>query len=390
MNDKRYYWLKLEENYFDLKVQKALRKLPSGADMLICYLKMQLKYLNKGGLIEYQGIYDNLIEEISLDIDEDIDIVKMTIAILIKWNVIEEENDNLYLSEMQNRIGSKTDSAIRVAKHREKMKMLETPKKEAKSNALRQKQFRAKEYCGKNSIPYIEDYINNKRYNGNYYIVLKRDELQCKICHSKENLCVHHIDGYDELKPENSNENKMITLCRKCHSNVHNNNIEINENILESIDYYDDSNDSNDSNELCNNDVTKCNSIQDIEKDKDIEKDIDIDNIYDFVEKNFGRTLTPIEYEEISKWEDNELTRYAIKNAVLNNAYNIKYINKILHNYKMKSIQTVQQAKLDDEQFEKRKNFKYEMSTKWLDKEIEEDTATEEEIKELEERMKRK
>lgn len=387
MNDKRYYWLKLEENYFDLKVQKALRKLPSGADMLICYLKMQLKYLNKGGLIEYQGIYDNLIEEISLDIDEDIDIVKMTIAILIKWNVIEEENDNLYLSEMQNRIGSKTDSAIRVAKHREKMKMLETPKKEAKSNALRQKQFRAKEYCGKNSIPYIEDYINNKRYNGNYYIVLKRDELQCKICHSKENLCVHHIDGYDELKPENSNENKMITLCRKCHSNVHNNNIEINENILESIDYYDDSNDSN---ELCNNDVTKCNSIQDIEKDKDIEKDIDIDNIYDFVEKNFGRTLTPIEYEEISKWEDNELTRYAIKNAVLNNAYNIKYINKILHNYKMKSIQTVQQAKLDDEQFEKRKNFKYEMSTKWLDKEIEEERATDEEIKEIEEKLNRR
>ena len=27
MNDKRYYWLKLEENYFDIKIQKALRKL---------------------------------------------------------------------------------------------------------------------------------------------------------------------------------------------------------------------------------------------------------------------------------------------------------------------------------------------------------------------------
>lgn len=136
MKDKRYYWLKLEENYFDLKVQKALRKLPSGADMLICYLKMQLKYLNKAGLIEYQGIYDNLAEEIALDIDEDIDIVKMTIAMLIKWHVIEEEDSNLYLSEMQTRIGSKTDSAIRVAKHREKLKMLQCNNNVTKCNSI--------------------------------------------------------------------------------------------------------------------------------------------------------------------------------------------------------------------------------------------------------------
>lgn len=136
MKEKRYYWLKLEENYFDLKVQKALRKLPSGADMLICYLKMQLKYLNKAGLIEYQGIYDNLVEEIALDIDEEVDIVKMTIAMLIKWNVIEEEDSNLYLSEMQTRIGSKTDSAVRVAKHREKLKTLQCNNDVTKCNSI--------------------------------------------------------------------------------------------------------------------------------------------------------------------------------------------------------------------------------------------------------------
>ena len=89
MNDKKYYWLKLEENYFDLKVQKALRKLPSGSDMLICYLKMQLKYLNTGGIIEFQGIYDELAQELALDIDEEEDLVKMTLSILEKWKVLE-------------------------------------------------------------------------------------------------------------------------------------------------------------------------------------------------------------------------------------------------------------------------------------------------------------
>ena len=125
MNEKRYYWLKLEENYFDLKVQKALRRLPSGSDMLICYLKMQLKYLNKGGIIEFQGIYDELSQEIALDIDEEEDLVKMTLSVLMKWKVIEPSEDGLYITEMQERIGSKTDAALRMEKHREKQKELQ-------------------------------------------------------------------------------------------------------------------------------------------------------------------------------------------------------------------------------------------------------------------------
>lgn len=136
MNDKRYYWLKLEENYFDLKVQKALRKLPSGSDMLICYLKMQLKYLNKGGVIEFQGIYDELSQEIALDIDEEEDLVKMTLSILLKWRVIEPSNDGIYITEMQDRIGSKSDVALRVQRHREKEKMLHCNNDVTKCNSI--------------------------------------------------------------------------------------------------------------------------------------------------------------------------------------------------------------------------------------------------------------
>ena len=138
MNEKRYYWLKLEENYFDLKVQKALRKLPSGSDMLICYLKMQLKYLNKGGVIEFQGIYDELSQEIALDIDEEEDLVKMTLSVLMKWKVIEPSEDGLYITEMQERIGSKSDVALRVARHREKEKLLQCNNDVTKSNSIKE------------------------------------------------------------------------------------------------------------------------------------------------------------------------------------------------------------------------------------------------------------
>ena len=82
------------------------------------------------------------------------------------------------------------------------------------------------------------------------------------------------------------------------------------------------------------------------------------DTIYDFLEQNFGRTLNGIEIEMIREWNDNELTRYAIKQAVLNGKYNVKYINTILVNYRNNSITTVQQAQEEEKKFKSKKEIK--------------------------------
>lgn len=82
------------------------------------------------------------------------------------------------------------------------------------------------------------------------------------------------------------------------------------------------------------------------------------DTIYDFLEQNFGRTLNSIEIEMIREWNDNELTRYAIKQAVLNGKYNVKYINTILVNYRNNSITTVQQAQEEEKVFKSKKEIK--------------------------------
>lgn len=90
-------------------------------------------------------------------------------------------------------------------------------------------------------------------------------------------------------------------------------------------------------------------------------------NICDFVEQNFGRSLSPIEYEEILNWEDNELTRYAIKQAVLNNKCGTKYISRILSAYERENVKTVQQAQEREREYvkaRKEKNTrKYKTST---------------------------
>lgn len=81
-------------------------------------------------------------------------------------------------------------------------------------------------------------------------------------------------------------------------------------------------------------------------------------NLFEFIEKSFGRTLSPSEYELINTWNDNELTRYAVKQAELARAFNVKYIDKILFNYQKENIKTVAEAEERDKKFQESKTTK--------------------------------
>ena len=56
--------------------------------------------------------------------------------------------------------------------------------------------------------------------------------------------------------------------------------------------------------------------------------------IFEIIEKEFGRTLSPIEFEIIKAWLDGgfseELIKEAIREATMNNVSNLRYIDKIL------------------------------------------------------------
>lgn len=126
MSEKRYYWLKLYDTFFENKTSKYLRKLPDGDKILLVYLKLQLKLLKTEGVFVYENLCDTLADEISLTIDEDINIVKLLLAALDKTKAIEFLNENTFmLNEMQDLIGSEGSSAERVRKHRQKYKLLQ-------------------------------------------------------------------------------------------------------------------------------------------------------------------------------------------------------------------------------------------------------------------------
>lgn len=114
MANKRYYWLKLKDDFFAQKAIKKLRKIAGGDTYVIIYLKMQLKAIKTDGILKFENVEEDFAEELALDLDEDIENVKVTLSFLQSQGLIEQISDNNYkLPETIKCIGSESDSAER-------------------------------------------------------------------------------------------------------------------------------------------------------------------------------------------------------------------------------------------------------------------------------------
>ena len=117
---KKYFWLKLKNDFFRDKRIKKLRRIAGGDTYTIIYLKLQLLSLENNGVLIYEGVEDSLEEELALEIDEEIDNVKITLSFLFSNGLIEETKPNHFVMIQTIKcIGSESSSAERVRKHRE-------------------------------------------------------------------------------------------------------------------------------------------------------------------------------------------------------------------------------------------------------------------------------
>lgn len=126
MAEKKFFWLKLKEDFFYTETAiKKLRKIAGGDTYTVIYLKILLRSLKDSGKIFFEGIDDSFHEELALMIDEEPDNVLFTLTFLEKCGLLLKVNDFEYeLTAIPCLTGSESESAPRVRKHREKEKML--------------------------------------------------------------------------------------------------------------------------------------------------------------------------------------------------------------------------------------------------------------------------
>lgn len=124
LKNKRYFWIQLAQDFFKSKEMKLLRKIAGGDTHTIIYLKMMLISLEDGGHIYYDGLADNLAEEIALVIDENVEDIKITLIFLESKGLLTRNSDRDYfLEQVPEMVGSETASTRRSRKHRELQKL---------------------------------------------------------------------------------------------------------------------------------------------------------------------------------------------------------------------------------------------------------------------------
>lgn len=117
---KRYFWLKLGKDFFNQKEIKLLRKIAGGDTYTIIYLKILLLSLRNDGKVYFDGVTSTFAEEIALEIDEDAENVAVCMKFLEqKGLLVYESEDEMNLTAIPEMIGSESESARRVRKHRQ-------------------------------------------------------------------------------------------------------------------------------------------------------------------------------------------------------------------------------------------------------------------------------
>lgn len=260
--NKRYYWLKLQKDFFKRHDIRIIEEMENGKDYIIFYLKLLTESISHEGQLRFSDTIPYDDKMLATITNTNIDIVRSAVKVFQSLHLMELWDDKtVYMTETQKMIGSESRTAQIMRVRREEEKEIKLIAQDEKSH-----------------IPYIETYTNNKRYGGNYYAVFNRDNQQCASCGSKQKLCVHHIIGYDENDRVTIHRSNLITLCRTCHAKEHGKPTSIVtkkmlSNIKFDFDLYDriytiSRNSNNVTSEL--QEVT-----QEIEKELELDKDID-------------------------------------------------------------------------------------------------------------------
>ncbi|WP_431060934.1 phage replisome organizer N-terminal domain-containing protein [Weissella paramesenteroides] len=122
MANKKFFWIKLKQDFFNDPYIKLLRRMAGGDTYTIIYLEMLVKSASTDGMLYFQGAGQDIAEELSLILDENVEDVRALLAYLEAKKLIThpEIKEDVFLVASADLTGSETDSAMRMRKFRER------------------------------------------------------------------------------------------------------------------------------------------------------------------------------------------------------------------------------------------------------------------------------
>ena len=138
---KRYYWLKLQENFFERDEIKIIEAMPNGKDYILFYLKLMLKSINDSGRLMFKNTIPYTPDMLSTVTRTNIDVVRVAVDTFIGLGLMEKLDDGaLFMGEVNKILGTETEYAQKKREYRAEKKMsgLLSDKSRTKKDNVRQ------------------------------------------------------------------------------------------------------------------------------------------------------------------------------------------------------------------------------------------------------------
>lgn len=132
MPSHKYYWLRLNKDFFKRHDVRIIEAMPNGKDYILFYLKLLVESVSHEGELRFSDTIPYSAEMLATVTDTNVDIVRSAVKIFEELNMLEVMDDaTIYMTEVNKMIGSaQTDehqresARLRKQKQRAKEKLL--------------------------------------------------------------------------------------------------------------------------------------------------------------------------------------------------------------------------------------------------------------------------
>lgn len=186
-DSKRYYWLKLEKDFFKRHDIRIIEGMPNGKDYIIFYLKLLCESTSHEGYLRFSETIPYNEQMLSTITNTNIDIVRSAINIFTELQMMQILDDGTYyFKQVEKMIGSETGGAERKRIYRENQKSLigtsvgqcplDIEKEKDIELDIEKEIFKEKENINK-----LEDFFKAIEIMLGHAVVGKNADIACKI-----------------------------------------------------------------------------------------------------------------------------------------------------------------------------------------------------------------
>ena len=139
MEDKKYFWLKLKRDFFKRHDIEIIESMPNGEKYVLFYLKLLTESIDHEGRLRFSDTIPYKDTMLATITRTDIDIVRSAIKIFTELKMMEIfDDDTLYMSQIEDMLGSATVWAEKKRVYRDNQKQIEDKTSEGQSGGQKE------------------------------------------------------------------------------------------------------------------------------------------------------------------------------------------------------------------------------------------------------------